>query len=131
MFGNLIALRRIIGPVVAAVCLFVCAVAQADGVRSDGVWSDGVRADGVRAAQVTVTIGNFVFSPASVTLHKGDSTIFVNGDDTVHSVQSDDGTFHSAGLDTGDKVSFTFDHPGTFTYHCGLHPFMQGKIVVE
>ena len=104
-----------IGPV-AMLALFVCVSAQAYGVQ---------------AAEVTVTIGNFVFSPASVPLHTGDKVTFVNGDDTIHSVQSDDGSFHSAGLDTGDKVSFTFDHPGTFLYHCGLHPFMLGKIVVE
>jgi len=39
--------------------------------------------------------------------------------------------FKSAGLDTDDKYSFIFTKPGTYLYHCTLHPHMTGKIVVQ
>ena len=44
---------------------------------------------------------------------------------------ADDGSFHSDGLDTGDKVSFSFAKAGMVGYHCGLHPFMKGEIIVK
>ena len=83
------------------------------------------------AKDVTVTISNFAFAPATTTISPGDSVTFINGDDTIHSVVADDGSFHSDGLDTGDKATFTFAKAGTVGYHCGLHPFMKGIIVVK
>jgi plastocyanin len=83
------------------------------------------------AKDVTVTISNFAFTPANTEVSSGDTVTFVNGDDTIHSVIADDGSFHSDGLDTNDKVSFTFTKAGTIGYHCGLHPFMKGQIVVK
>ena len=79
----------------------------------------------------TVTISNFAFTSAETDVAAGDTVTFVNGDDTIHSVVADDGSFHSDGLDTNDKASFTFAKTGTIGFHCGLHPFMKGKIVVK
>ena len=83
------------------------------------------------AKDVTVTIGNFSFGPSELTIAKGDTVTFVNADDTIHSVVADDGSFHSDGLDTNDKVTFTFAKLGKIAYHCGLHPFMKGEIIVQ
>jgi plastocyanin len=83
------------------------------------------------AKDVTVTISNFAFAPAAITIAAGDKVIFVNGDDTIHSVVADDGSFHSDGLDTDDKFAMTFTKPGKIAYHCGLHPFMKGEIIVQ
>ena len=83
------------------------------------------------AKDVTVTISNFAFGPAEVTISVGDTVTFVNGDDTIHSVVADDGSFHSDGLDTNDKFTMTFTKAGKTAYHCGLHPFMKGDIVVQ
>jgi plastocyanin len=46
-------------------------------------------------------------------------------------VQADNGSFHSQALDSGDEFSFKFATAGIFSFHCGLHPFMQGKIIVK
>jgi len=83
------------------------------------------------AKDATVTITNFAFDPATVTIAKGDTVTFVNGDDTIHSIVADDSSFHSDGLDTDDKFTYTFSQPGKFAYHCGLHPFMTGEIIVQ
>ncbi len=83
------------------------------------------------AAGTTITISNFAFAPAETTIALGETVTFKNGDDTVHSVLADDGSFHSPALDSDGEFSFTFAKAGVFSYHCGLHPFMQGKIVVK
>ena len=83
------------------------------------------------ADSVTVTISNFSFAPEETTVPVGTTIVFKNGDDTIHSVVADDGSFHSPALDTDDEYSFTFSKAGVFSYHCGLHPFMQGKITVQ
>ena len=86
------------------------------------------------AAEIpTVTIDNFQFSPSTLTIPVGGSVTWINRDGDVHTVTADDTpqTFKSAGLDTDDKFSFTFTKPGTYSYHCSLHPHMTGTIVVH
>ena len=60
----------------------------------------------------------------------GETVTFENHDGTVHSVVGVGGFFRSKALDTDDKFSFTFDKPGEYSYFCGLHPYMKGKVVV-
>jgi plastocyanin len=83
------------------------------------------------AADIRITISNFAFTPEQTTVAPGTKVMFKNGDDTIHSVLADDGSFHSQALDSGDEFSVTFVKAGVFAYHCGLHPFMQGKITVR
>ncbi len=82
------------------------------------------------AAQLEVKIDNFTFGPQKLTAKVGDTVTWTNEDDIPHTVVST-GHFRSKALDTADKYSFTFTAPGTFEYFCGLHPHMQGTIVVE
>jgi plastocyanin len=77
-----------------------------------------------------VTIDNFTFKPAALTVRAGTAVTFTNGDDIPHSVVSDNGSFRSKALDTGDTFTFTFKTPGDFGYFCGLHPHMTGHVVV-
>jgi plastocyanin len=83
-----------------------------------------------RAAQLEVKIDNFTFGPQKLTVKVGDTITWINEDDIPHTVVST-GHFRSKALDTEDKYSFTFTTAGTFEYFCGLHPHMQGSIVVE
>ena len=83
-----------------------------------------------RAATLEVKIDNFTFGPQKLTVKLGDTVTWINEDDIPHTMVSI-GRFRSAALDSGEKFSFTFTKPGTFEYFCGLHPQMQGTIVVE
>ena len=78
-----------------------------------------------------VTIGNFTFSPKDLTVAVGTTVKWVNHDDIPHNVINKDKAFRSKALDTDDSYSFTFASAGTFDYFCGLHPHMQGKIIVK
>lgn len=78
-----------------------------------------------------VSIGNFTFKNAVVTVEPGTTVTWTNGDDIPHTVVSKDGVFKSRVLDTGDRFSFTFAKPGQFGYFCSLHPHMTGTVVVK
>jgi amicyanin len=82
------------------------------------------------AAELEVKIDNFTFGPQKLTVKVGDTVTWINEDDIPHTVVSI-GHYRSKALDTDDKFSFTFTTPGTYEYFCGLHPHMQGTVVVE
>ena len=84
----------------------------------------------VRAADTEVNIDNFAFTPMDLTVKAGTTIVFRNRDDIPHSVVGSNGEFHSKALDTDESFSFTFAKAGSYAYSCGLHPRMQGRIVV-
>jgi plastocyanin len=78
-----------------------------------------------------VTIDNFSFTPAELTVSVGTTVIWTNRDDIPHTIVSNDGVFKSKVRDTDETFSFTFDKAGTYSYFCSVHPKMTGKIVVQ
>jgi plastocyanin len=80
-----------------------------------------------------VTIDNFMFAPATLTVPAGAKVIWTNRDSEPHTVLAAEpkGLFKSQALDIDDSFSFTFDKPGTYTYFCSIHPHMTGTIVVK
>ncbi|HET8524187.1 MAG TPA: cupredoxin domain-containing protein [Thermomicrobiales bacterium] len=79
---------------------------------------------------VSVSIHNFAFDPGTITITAGTTVTWTNNDSTTHTVTADDGAFDSGNLPTGQSFSMTFDTPGTFTYHCAIHPNMTATIIV-
>src|SRR5215208_4571894 len=77
-----------------------------------------------------VSVVDFAFEPGTVSVPAGATVTWTNTGSRPHTVTADDGSFDSGRLDPGEQFSQTFDQPGTFTYHCGFHPEMQGSIVV-
>ena len=78
-----------------------------------------------------VTIDNFTFTPPELTVAVGTTVKWLNRDDIPHTVVETNKTFRSKALDTDDSYSFTFASAGTYDYFCGLHPHMQGKVIVK
>ncbi len=80
--------------------------------------------------QVTITIGsmNNSFVPTTTTVKKGTTITWTNNDITDHTVV---GTGFSSGtLKPNATYSRTFSTAGSFDYHCGIHPTMQGTVNV-
>lgn len=79
-----------------------------------------------------VTISNFSFSPATLTVKKGTTVTWTNQDSVAHTVTETDGKTgpDSASLGKGQTYSFTYTTAGTFTYHCKIHPDMTGTVTV-
>jgi plastocyanin len=78
-----------------------------------------------------VTISNFAFQPDSLQIAAGTAVTWTNSDGTAHTVTSDDGTFDSGSLAPGASYTQMFTTPGTYTYHCQIHPFMTATIIVS
>ena len=78
-----------------------------------------------------VKIDNFVFSPAVLTVKLGTEVSWINKDDIPHTVDSTDGKFKSAALDTDEKFQFRPSATGEYPFYCRMHPKMTGKIIVE
>jgi len=86
-------------------------------------------------SQVTtnaVTIQNFAFSPANITVKKNTTVTWTNKDSVAHTVMETDGQTgpNSNDINQGAKYSFTFNTPGTYHYHCSIHPEMVGTVTV-
>ena len=98
-----------------------------------GPISGAFLAYGALAAQEPdeVVIDNFTFGPHDLTVAVGTTVKWVNHDDIPHSVVENNKAFRSKALDTDDSYSFTFASAGIYDYFCGLHPHMQGKIIVK
>jgi len=90
-------------------------------------------ASGVPSADsaLEVKIDNFAFTPGSVTIKRGTQVTWINNDDIPHTVDSTQGKFKSAALDTDQKFEFRFTEPGEYPYYCRMHPKMTGSIVVQ
>jgi plastocyanin len=87
---------------------------------------------GTNPPGLQITIDNFSFVPATLTVPTGTEVTWVNHDDIPHTVLSEDKvTFKSRALDTDERFSFTFAKPGTYTYFCSIHPKMTAKVVVQ
>jgi LPXTG-motif cell wall-anchored protein len=85
----------------------------------------------VAAATKSVTISDFQFSPAEITIQQGDTVTWTNDGPTAHSATASDGVFDTGIFPERESRSHTFDEAGTVAYICTPHPNMHGTVVVE
>jgi plastocyanin len=113
-----------------------CASSSSSGATADEGSGDGV----------PVGTALLAFDPKEVQVAKGQTVTWVGGDDITHVLVEGDYEVGSDGLRTsetddkafnlrltkkGQKVSHTYDQPGTFTYYCTIHKGMNGTVVVS
>lgn len=77
-----------------------------------------------------VAIAGFAFSPATLEVPAGSAVTWTNSDSTTHTATADDGSFNTGNLPQGGSGTVTFDTPGTFAYHCAIHPGMTGSVTI-
>lgn len=86
---------------------------------------------GPAVATSKVTINNFAFSPATITIKAGTTVTWTNNDEEPHTVVSPSAGMKSKTLaGTSNTYSHAFSTPGTYAYNCSIHPFMHGTVVV-
>ena len=119
-------------PRLAELTLVVAArpASRATRRRPRAVAGLSARVTGHAAGDPGVTVADFHFSPASTTIHAGDTITWTNNGPSSHTATARNGGFDTGVLKNGQSVSHTFTQPGTFTYFCQIHPFMHGTIVV-
>ena len=63
-------------------------------------------------------------------MKRGAKVTVTNDDSTAHTATADDGnTFDTGTLDPGSSQTISVSKPGSYPYHCSIHPFMKGTIV--
>jgi hypothetical protein len=82
------------------------------------------------ASDPGVTIADFRFTPATITIRVGETVTWTNAGPSAHTASVRDGSFDTGVLQRGQSASHTFTRAGTFSYFCRIHPFMQGSVVV-
>jgi len=93
----------------------------------------GGRASGATATASgakSVDIDHFAFHPPTLHVKRGGKVAFTNSSNVTHTATSG-GHFNTNRIKPGKTVLVRFSQKGTFSYHCEIHPFMKGKIVVE
>ena len=88
-------------------------------------------AAGAQGKTMTVSIKNFAFDPPNATVTPGTTVTWVNNDQVPHTATANDGAFDSGTLQPGQSYSFKFDKPGTYAYHCNIHPDMTATVTVS
>ncbi|HEY6985788.1 MAG TPA: cupredoxin family copper-binding protein [Rhodanobacteraceae bacterium] len=84
----------------------------------------------IAAEPVRIEIQKFAFQPKEITIAPGTTVVWVNHDETPHTIAAGDQTFVSQALDTDDRYEHTFANEGDVEYFCTVHPFMVGVVHV-
>jgi plastocyanin len=71
------------------------------------------------------------FAPTTLTVAVGTTVTWGNNDSTAHTATADGGQWNSNNISSGKTFTFKFDASGTYKYHCTIHSFMNGTIVVQ
>jgi plastocyanin len=117
------------------IALLFLGVATACGSSSSGSGSSPGTGSGsgtVQSGTAHVTIQNFAFHPATLTVKTGTKVTFTNEDSTIHTATSSPGSsFDSGNLNKGQSFTFTFTKAGTYSYICSIHQNMKGTVTVQ
>jgi len=76
-------------------------------------------------------LGNRAFTPDQVEIDAGTTVTWTNTDSVAHTSTSNASGWDSGIIAPGRQFSFTYQTPGTFPYHCAIHPGMVGTVVVR
>lgn len=146
-------LRTMTVALMAASALAACGSAQSDDAAVDDaavdnddgtVERDAADGDTTEGGDEAVTVGAelveqpdaevemrmFDFRPGEVEVAAGETVEFVNTDETLHTVTSEDELFDEELDGAGEGVQVTFDEPGTYAFFCRPHNFMTGTVTV-
>lgn len=90
------------------------------------------------SSQVQITIpkgaslgGNFTPGVVQVVIGINNTVMWINEDESAHTVTSLNGTFDSGLINQYSSFSYTFSSPGIYFYYCKPHPWMKGVIIVK
>jgi len=84
----------------------------------------------------TITIKNFGFDPADLTVNVGDTIEWKNTDVYTHTATTTKDASNSAQFDSGNirkdgTYRYVVKAKGTYNYYCTYHPNMKAKLEVK
>lgn len=78
----------------------------------------------------TADIAGFAY-PAGLAVDAGQAITWTNRDRAPHTVSFDDGSCASGSIAAGASRTVRYDIPGTYPFHCAIHPSMSGSLEVK
>jgi plastocyanin len=127
-----IVLLMTVATLVVVSALFVVSVAGAHKKYSAARTQKHPAAMAQKPPTRTVVIQDFRFKPAHIDIKRGTRVRWINRDSAPHTVTANKaGSFDSGHLRHGQTYSHTFKTAGKKAYHCEIHPFMRGSVVVK
>jgi plastocyanin len=126
-------LRTLLLVPLAAVALALAGCSGSSGTSSGSppAGSGGSSAAAPAAAGNTITIQSFAFG-TPLTVKPGQTVAVTNLDSAPHTVTADDGHSFDAKAGPGGSGSFTAPTaPGSYAFHCTVHPSMHGMLTVQ
>ena len=108
---------------------FALLVAAAAVLLVSGYKGSASGATATASGPKSVDIANFAFHPHTLRVKRGARVAFVNSSKVTHTATRA-GSFDTNRIKPGTTKFVRFESKGTFAYHCKIHPFMHGKIVV-
>ena len=78
-----------------------------------------------------VLIKDFVFEPAEIKVKPGTTIVWNNQDAAAHEIHTNIRDYQRESFGQGESFEIDFISPGTYNYHCHIHPRMSGTIIVE
>jgi plastocyanin len=90
-----------------------------------------VAAAAATSAKTPVVINQeFKYRPGTFHIKAGSKVDFVNESSYTHTA-TDKGVFDTGKIKPGASKQVTLNKKGTYVFHCLIHPFMTGKVIVE
>jgi plastocyanin len=124
-------MRRLVGPLLlVAAVVIIAASCNGSGPSAYGASASTAATTTAATATNAATIKGFSFQPDVLKVKVGAKVTWTNDDTVAHTVTADTTSFASGNLQPGGSFSFTFTRPGTYAYHCSIHPSMHGSVVV-
>jgi plastocyanin len=123
-------MRHSIRASIAAALLAAMTLAGCGGGGGGGNDDKGAKAP--PPGEPAVSIVNFEFKPQKLVVKPGTKVTWTNDDTTIHDIKdtSSLATPQSQELSKGATFSITYGQPGSYTYVCGIHPYMTGSVDV-
>ena len=87
-----------------------------------------VRPGPAGAQDHTTEIKGLAFNPDQITIPAGDSVTWVNHDSDRHDLRGDG--FESKPMANGQTFTVEFPEPAQISYHCIIHTYMEGRVIV-
>jgi plastocyanin len=118
-----------------ALALVALGCGGSDAPKSSGSPAPGgtsvqiVSADTAGDAQVQIV--DFAFSSKEVPVKAGQTVVWTNGGSVGHTTTSDKNEWDSSTLSPSKRYAVKFTAPGSFAFHCNIHPSMKAAVTVS
>lgn len=85
----------------------------------------------VDSLEALVSISDFRYAPGNLSVPRGAEVTWVNDDKAQHTATERKSQWDTGALSEGESQVIKFTRPGTYSYYCTIHPYMEGTVTVR